>query len=121
MRYSEFEEQLMRLKITYGEKTFPEERKAMFWKRYEPISEAKFSLAVDMVVLRMPTPNAIVDFLDEQVRNNAGNGFSQKEEKENTPINPNAKELAEHYVPLIKESMKKIGKQLPYDKAKRTG
>jgi hypothetical protein len=121
VKYSEFNEQLQRLIVTYGEKVFPDERRGAFWKRYEHTPAEKFAYAVDMVVLRMPQPAAIVDVIDAEVKADSGNGFSRREEADKTPINPKAKELAAQYVPLIREAIRKIGGALPYDKKKRLG
>jgi len=116
-----FGEQLNRLKNTYGEKIFPDERVKMMWKKYENKFDYEFSLAVDMVVLRMPGPTQLIDFLDEQMRNNSFSGRGDgKKLGEEYPINPKAKELADYYIPLIKADIRKfMNKILPYDTNER--
>lgn len=116
---NEFSPEMQRLKITYGEKTFPATREQMFWKRYQHNSIKAFSLAVDNVVLRMPMQAQLVDFLDEQLRGQRTTSNSRNSDFQEYPINPRAKELADYYVPLIRAEIMKIGRPLPYDKTKR--
>lgn len=119
MLYSEFEKNFDRLKSTYGEKMFPDERRAMIWKRYERINKNEFSMSIDLIILKMPPAHLIIDFLDDSFRNDCGNGFSARPENIGYSINPDAKKLAEFYGPSIKESIKKIGRDLPYSKNAR--
>lgn len=68
MLLPEFENQMRRLKIVYGEKTFPPEREGMFWKRFQRVPGKAFELAVDWVVLSMPSPGQVVVVLDDKLR-----------------------------------------------------
>lgn len=68
MQLHEFENQMKRLKIVYGEKNFPPEREGMFWKRFQRVPPKAFELAVDWVVLSMPSPGQVVVVLDDKLR-----------------------------------------------------
>ena len=68
MQIHEFENQMKRLKIVYGEKTFPPEREGMFWKRFQRVPAKAFEYAVDWIVLSMPSQGQIVVALDDKLR-----------------------------------------------------
>lgn len=84
MQLHEFEVQMRRLKIIYGEKTFPEEREKMMFKRYSRVYAAAFALGVDWIALNMPTHSQIIPMLDEKVkdaRERSGCGDEKREIK----------------------------------------
>jgi hypothetical protein len=118
MILDDFSLEMRRIIITYGEKNFSPERVKMFFERYKNHQLNSFTQAVDHVVLFMPPLAQIVSSLDEalnsSVRRNSSSPRGAAEMDLAHPINPRAKELAAHYVPLIRESLKNFGK-LPYD------
>lgn len=67
MTPQQFGLQLERLKVLYSEKNFPEERVKVMWARYGEFPAKAFELAVDWVVLSMPSPGAVVSVLDEKL------------------------------------------------------
>lgn len=67
MSPQEFGMQLDRLKTLYSEKNFPEERVKVMWARYSGFPAKAFSLAVDWVVLSMPSPGGVISVLDEKL------------------------------------------------------
>lgn len=113
-----FLNQAKRLVLTYGEKNFGDERIKMLFERYKNHQGNSFMFAVDHVVLFMPQLAQVISVLDEKmndsVRRESSSPRGAAEIDAMHPINPRAKELAAHYVPLIRESLKNFGK-LPYD------
>jgi hypothetical protein len=67
MTPAEFGMQMDRLKILYSEKSFPEERIKVMWARYSRFPGRAFTLAVDWVVLTMPSPGQVVVALDDKL------------------------------------------------------
>jgi hypothetical protein len=86
MQLHEFENQMRRLKIIYGEKTFPEEREKMMFKRYNRVHASAFTLGVDWIALKMPNPSAIINELDEKLKDARGRE-PQADDKRETVYN----------------------------------
>lgn len=76
----EFGTQLDRMKMTYGEKAFPEERMKIMFIRYNQFSAKAFALAVDWVVLSMPSPGNVVSALDEKL------SYAKREAQESVQV-----------------------------------
>jgi hypothetical protein len=65
MQLPEFEDQFRRLRLVYGDKSFPVEREKLFFQRYKHLTGAGFKAAVDNVVLTMPIPSLVLGVIDE--------------------------------------------------------
>lgn len=80
MDLAEFEKGFLLLRGAYGDRVFPKERESVLWNRYRHTHRGIFSAAVEKVILRMPAPNAVIEWLDadlrvETVNQNAGISF----------------------------------------------
>lgn len=69
MQLSEFEKGFLLLRGAYGERVFPKERETVLWNRYKHTADGSFKSAVDTIVLRMPQPAAILEWLDDKLGN----------------------------------------------------
>lgn len=67
MQLSEFETGFMLLRGAYGERMFPKERETPLWKRYGRCQDGAFRAAVETIVLRMPQPGHVIEWLDDRV------------------------------------------------------
>lgn len=68
MQLHEFDQQMIRLKTVYGEKSFPSERERLMFRRFERVPGKAFELAVDWVILAMPTASQVINVLDDKLR-----------------------------------------------------
>jgi len=67
MELADFAKGFLLLRGAYGDRVFPKEREQPLWNRYKHCEAGDFKTAIDVIVLRMPQPAAILEWLDDRL------------------------------------------------------
>lgn len=67
MGLDEFKSSFALLRGAYGERVFPKERESVLWNRFKHATEGEFRAVVERIVLRMPQPHQVIDWLDDAI------------------------------------------------------
>lgn len=122
MTFNEFSEQLNRLSRAFDPKLFPAERVAMLFETFKGGEAQAFKAAIDHVILTMPMPTQIFTILENHLRQDKAAGKvylgSERMDREH-PVQGNAKQMMERYLPNIKGLLKGTFPAPPYDMAAR--